>query len=493
MSRRFAPKPEPSDGQWTHDLHEYVQQDAPASNEHASGNGNAYPSAPPKSLPNGPRGSPPAKSFSSSALVGNVPVVVRLPGMAAPISYSAVPKKQHTRLPNHRPPLRRDKPVRISLPDQAPRYIFPSTERSFIFIPRAMRPNQALSRGRGRGGFYGGYSGYTGYGSRRGSVYGGSTYTPSIAMSRRSSLGRMSRDGMNSPAGSVYSRAPAGPVDLSKPVVRLPPRQLHNSSIGPSVRGSPAPSAYGQSHQPYPVQANPAFRETRYHPLPMHQPRPQKNISVADIETPSRFPYNPPAQQPEQPFHQQAAPLYQGQAYLSDNYQGHARHPSHPSATTGTPLSQIPERAIHAQPFQPQPYSYPQPPAYYTAPYPAGAVYYAMPNPADYSGYNQPAGPSVNAPTFIPGAPPVTYPVQQHQQMPAGDQSGQAGTVAHEANGMMYYYDSSQMYSGPAAGYDQASYGPPPSGGVMGMGGMMTPPGGYYYPQPQAPVYYAPQ
>jgi len=62
----------------------------------------------------------------------------------------------------------------------------------------------------------------------------------------------------------------------------------------------------------------------------------------------------------------------------------------------------------------------------------------------------------------------------------------QAGMVAHESNGMVYYYDPSQLAENnppfPHSGYPM----PPP---VVGMGGMMTPP--TYYPPPGA--YYPPQ
>jgi hypothetical protein len=65
-----------------------------------------------------------------------------------------------------------------------------------------------------------------------------------------------------------------------------------------------------------------------------------------------------------------------------------------------------------------------------------------------------------------------------------GEQYGQAGTVAHEANGTVYFYDTTHMY--PNASYPASAS----SGGVVGMGGMMTPPGAtYYYQQPQGMYY----
>ncbi|CEJ56850.1 hypothetical protein PMG11_05567 [Penicillium brasilianum] len=204
-------KPDASEGQWTHDLHETVAGENPAPKQ-VSTTAGSYPSI--QNVPTAPRSDPPNRSFSSTTLIGNVPVVVFLPGMTQPKSFPAVPKKQHTRLPQHRPPLRRDKPVRISLPGQPPRYIFPSIERSFIFIPRALRPNQQGYRGRGRGGGF--------YPGRRPSYY--NTYTPSVlSVSRRSSLGMsVSQDGYPSPAGSVYSRPAMVVPDVSKHVLWTP-------------------------------------------------------------------------------------------------------------------------------------------------------------------------------------------------------------------------------------------------------------------------------
>jgi hypothetical protein len=410
--------------------------------------------------------------------------------MVDAIPYSAVPKKQHTRLPQHRPPLRRDKPVRISLPGQAPRYIFPAVERSFIFIPRAQRPNQqAFQRGRGRGGFYG---------SRRTSAYGGSAYSPSVAMSRRSSFGRAaSREGVHSPAGSVLSRQVMPGAEGGKPVVRLPPSVRPPAITGPAPFPPPNASPntmfvpYNHPQQlPYPPPQDPAYRENRPAPIPMHQPRPQKTVSVADIESPAGLSFNPPQQQQEQPFHQQVPAPANGHGYVQGSQPfPHSRHPSHQSQVSGTPLSQIPERAIYAQPFQPYPFQ--QPSGFYPPNQPPGAVFYPMGNP-EYQNYNAPTGPVVSGPGYAPPGPQqAPYAMPAPASAPSTDQSG---TVAHESNGMVYYYDSSQLYAGnPAYSSSSMPVAPPPPGGVVGMGGMMTPPGsGYYYPQPQG-VYYPPQ
>ncbi|KAI5290142.1 hypothetical protein KEM54_002345 [Ascosphaera aggregata] len=126
---------------------------------------------------------PPSRKLSTTAVLGSVDITVFLPGMRQPITFHDRPQKQYTKLPDHRPPLRRDKPVRIMLPCQnqglrderihdagttsygGDRLIYPAADRSFIFIPRELRPNQKTSsnsfnrgnasgRGRGRGGGY---------------------------------------------------------------------------------------------------------------------------------------------------------------------------------------------------------------------------------------------------------------------------------------------------------------------------------------------------
>ncbi|KAF9887152.1 hypothetical protein FE257_010527 [Aspergillus nanangensis] len=450
-------KPVASEGVWTHDLHETVAGNEPPAVK-SSAASSTFLNNPPKPVPTAPRSSPPNRSFSSTTVIGNVPVVVSLPGMAQPVSFPAVMKKQHTRLPQHRPPLRRDKPVRVSLPQRGPQYIFPATERSFIFIPRALRPNQQAYRGRGRGGFHGG---------RRPSVYAGSTYTPSIALSRRSSLGKPpSQDGYHSPAGSVFSRQTMIPTDNGKPVVRLPPSRPPGGVVPPVPVGMP-PSTLPA---PLPQPPHTAYRESRPGPIPMHQPRPQKAVSVADIETPATFPFNPPQPQQEQPFHHQVP--------VSANNPGYGHEgPAHPPIT---PLSQIPERAILAQPFQP--YGFQQTQPYYPTAYPPGTIYY--PNSGtEFPPYNAAVGPGTSvapypsgqAPYMVSGAPSST------------EQPSQSGTVAHEAGGTVYFYDATQMYQNSSYGMPSA----PGAGGVVGMGGMMTPPGPpYYYPSPQGGVYF---
>jgi hypothetical protein len=241
--------------------------------------------------------------------------------------------------------------------------------------------------------------------------------------------------------------------------------------------------------QTYPLPQKPTFQENRpASALTMHQPRPQKNISVADIESPT-FTQGPQAF--HQAFHQQV-PLQMSNGL---SHETHSRQASYPSQhSTGTPLSQIPERAIHAAPFQPNTYGQQQP-FYNQQSYPV----------QPQQGYYYPPsnmGPSAGAPTFIPGQqgpppppPPGGFtPQMQHEQLAQGNPQGPVGNsnlVAQEVNGMVYYYDASQL---PPPVNNYPAYSAPPNypPNVMNMGGMMTPsPDGFYYAQ-QAPgmVYY---
>jgi hypothetical protein len=386
--------------------------------------------------------------------------------MKEPVIYSDVTVKRYTKLPNHRPPLRRDKPVRVSMPAHDVRYIFPHMDRSFIFIPRAMRPNQqGFGRGRGKGvGSYGGFS------SRRTSMYGGSMYSPSVAMSRRSSI---ARDGMASPAGSLMS---------GRPVVRLPPGSQHHYTGsgtpyhpgGISGAGTPA---FGIPQGPAAMGQNAAFRENWLPPnLHMHQPRPQKTISVTGIEYPAAT-YQAPISAEQQPFHHQVPPQMNGAQ--DPNAYTHSRQASYPNPppASGTPLSNIPERAIHAQPFQPYQTGYNQytgqPAFYYTSGNPAtgqftpGAVIAPMyvQNPQQ-GGYIMPTIAAAAPPTQQPGSAPIP------------------GFVPHEQNGMVYYIDPAQMYMQPE-GYTQGYPVPPVAN---------PPTEGYYYSQvPPGAMYYPPQ
>jgi len=215
----------------------------------------------------------------------------------------------------------------------------------------------------------------------------------------------------------------------------------------------------------------------------MHQPRPQKTISVTGIESPAGMSLHAPQQQDQQPFHNQLpqhmadpnAPTQPGPLETAPSqYYGQQPYMHQGGATTGTPLSNIPERAIHAQPFQPPiPTYYPQ--------YPNTGYYYPG---------QAPQYPAMSV--FVPPAQTQTgYAVPDNGSSAGPTASSDAlGTVAHESNGMVYYVDAAQYPQYP----QQENYLQPPSYAVSGMGGMMTPSpeGGYYYPQvPTGPVYYS--
>ena len=487
---------------WAHDMHEAVAEPVPSRptrhinhiNNEGIANGDGHiPTCPPSSTPIN-------RTLSTEKLLGNAQVRVYFPPLKTPIIFSGVPVKQYTKLPDHRPPLRRDKPVRISLPDHPPRYIFPAVDRSFIFIPRAMRPNQQRMRGKPRSGL-GSVSGF----SRRTSVFGGSyygsAYSPSIALSRRSSIApEMGRDFLVSPTGSAISRG-AFPLDASRPIVRLPPLARPEQSA-PIPFAAPASDAAGgmtdrspalgessindlPPPQTHPLPQKPTFQENRPSSIVMHQPRPQKTVSVENIESPtmqmtSSQPY-------QQAFHQQV-PVQVSNGFPHET---HARHPSYPSQhSTGTPLSQIPERAIHAAPFQPN--AYPQQ-GYYGQPYqmiqPQQGYYYP-------SGFGNNMGPSATAPAFVPGAQqsqPANFSQPGQGDGPSAQANGQApngqNLVAQEVNGMVYYYDATQMPT--VQGYQSFPGSQNFVPGVVGMGGMVTPsPDGFYYPQQAPPMMY---
>jgi hypothetical protein len=481
---------EPTDAPWTHDMHEAVLEDNRAPPQQPS---QAYSNmgASRQSLPQAPRGPAPNRALSTTKHIGNVQLRIFLPGMEQPVMMPAIAIHQYTRLPDHRPPLRRDKPVRISLPDTAPRYIFPAVERSFIFIPRAMRPNQQgfgsrSTRGRQGLGSIGGFS-------RRTSVYGGSVYgsayTPSIAMSRRSSLAHeIPRDSIISPMGSTLSRPPV-PIDTARPVVRLPPSmtQMQPPAV---VEGQQLqePAASPVVSHPYPLPQKPTFRENRPNSIPMQHPRPQKAVSVDNIESPAALQLNPP-QQYQHPFHHQVPAQANGHGYGHESHLNpHSRNTSY-QGSIGTPLSQIPERAIHAQPFQPN--AYQQQPGFYPQQYPM------MPQPQGYyyaQQYN--ATMAAPSPAFVPAPPQQSSYGQAAPADTATQQGQQAGLVAQEVNGMVYYYDATQI---PAVAAFPAytapqTYPMQQMGGVAIQHGMMTPsPEGFYYPQPAQAVVYYPQ
>lgn len=433
---------EPTDRPWAHDLHEGHEL-GPSS---APSQIQPVPGARTTRARNSPAAAPPNRSFSFTNVLGNVSVQISFPGMEQKKVVSNVVKKHHTLLPQHRPPLRRDKPVRVSIPDEPAKYIFPSTERSFIFIPRAMRPNQQnYHRGRGRGSFHG---------SRRPSIYG-SVYTPSIAMSRKSSIGASTmRDGIRSPADSVISRMGASSMDFARPIVRMP-SGVPTPSI--SRTGMPIVNVpMGVNVMPSNVPP-PAFYGSHSTAIPMHQPRPQKAVSVADIESPASFSFKAPQQQQDLPFHQQV-PINMAASHAEEGIP--PAQQNLPGMAGTTPLSQIPEGAVFAQGFQPYPVM--GGPGYFTTPYPNGLVYY--PGTGGNGPFSTPIiGPAM-APSFIPGS--QAHPIN-HMHAPGPGESGTGNNLmAHESNGMVYYYNPPAYTPDTQGGFQQY---PSATGNVMPM------------------------
>ncbi len=198
--------------------------------------------------------------------------------------------------------------------------------------------------------------------------------------------------------------------------------------------------------------------------LPMHQPRPQKNISVAHIESPT-VPQG--GQTFQQAFHQQV-PVQVGGGYQHD---GHSRRPSHSQRVSGTPLSHIPERSVHAAPFNAN--AYPQQGYYQGQPQPVQSNqqgYYYQGGYAGGSINGQASGYPSNAPSPIAG----NYAMHGQMEQQPSHARGAAGPnnfVAQEVNGMVYYFDHSQMQ-------------PPTTYSATSMGVMTPSPDTFYYPQP---------
>ncbi|KAF3940336.1 hypothetical protein ABW19_dt0201740 [Dactylella cylindrospora] len=524
----FASSPD-SGGAWKHDMHEEIvaaekEREKQRAQRQAEQKSVTQASQPPQVAPNaqqlpqqpqqpqsyankGMNNQPPNRFFDTTVNKGNVQIRVSLPGMNEPKAFDDFSVKVYTKLPYHRPPLRRDKPVRISLPEASPRYIYPAISRSFVFIPRAMRPGGS---GFTRGGIVGGGLGptprrgslagsYRG-GMQTGSVYGGtSTHAPSVAMSRRSSI---HQDHVR-PAISFGNIPAVNPSPSMRPVVRLPahaPVVAPVDAMPPQEFVAMQPMVPTDGSQLIPMDAG-AFApvteaqtldQKSIHPeaqvpLPMHQPKPQKTVSVENIETPATYNFantNYPT----------PGPYSDGIPTPGYYNQQHNRAPSYPSQPSSTPHSQIPDQAIHARPFQP---AYHTPGYFY--PVPPHAMYPPPMHPQPPMSH-QPQGPP---PPYVPS--PVAMPYGPQGQMPAGAPMAPPpgppmGTIAQESNGTVYYYDSSQIFQGTYPQYMAPVPMAPPTSAPQAenqIPGAIHANGMYYYTQvmpmpmvPQGPMYY---
>lgn len=472
---------------WKHDLHDTINEESsrPAAVHHVRDESARF-----LSKPNGPnqQGQQRVLSFSSTKLVGKVQIRVFLDGMKAPIAFSEVPWKHYIRLPDHRPPLRRDKPVRVSLPGHPQRYIFPAAERSFIFIPRQMRPNQ---QGFGRNAYQRSVGGY-GYSSRRTSMYGGSMYAASVAASRRSSFASVSRDNAFSPVGSY-----GGYMPPSRPNIRMPHgSQSHFSSTSPMGPLSGHQTPNGMQMHTFPLPQQPTYQGIPT--TTVHQPRPQKTISVTGIESPAALQQAPGAQD-AQPFQNQL-PAHMneqmGFGQPSSMYSPRQQFPYPQPPQSATPLSGIPEQAIHAPSFQPPMMGFGAPPPYY-APYgppPPQQYYY----PHGQGGYQPmpmyaPPPQSYMMSPPVPAMPPQQAPPQPPPSQPTESDSQQAaqapsGMVAHESNGMVFYLPASEAPQQPQGESYQPAESFVPSYAMPGLPPPTPAPETSYYYPPQVPM-----
>jgi hypothetical protein len=483
-----AQRPEKaSEMPWKHDLHEVINEETQAAAQNKLAQQQQYREdsarifAPRPVLPvHAPRQVPPTTlSFDCTIPMAKGQARVLLPGMKSAVMGSELSIKKYIRLPNHRPPLRRDKPVRVFIPNLGPRYIFPSMERSFIFIPRQMRPNQ---RGFGNSNYQRNTGGH-GYSSRRTSMYGGSIYSASIAPSRRSSIAR--------DTFSPVSFA-SGFGGQSRPVVRLPHNgQFMSNTTSPAGPLSGHQTPTGQVLHTYPLPQNvPTFNT----PLStVHQPRPQKQFSVTGIESPAALHQaRTPAIDEQQPFQNQLP------THLADQ-QAYTQHPqaqyypqqpqygySNQVNPAGTPLSGIPENSMNAQAYQQQAMYYPQYPGqqnmYYQPPMP---MY--MPQAQGY------LGPQQQAPAQ-PHHEPAQRPQSQHQAPQQQEDSAPSGMVAHESNGMVFYLPASEAQQQPTQEHYQPAESFVPSYAMPGLPPPTpAPDASYYYPMDMSQTMYYPQ
>jgi hypothetical protein len=466
---------------WKHDLHEVINEESQAAaaqnkmaQQHREDSARIF-ARPvlPAQAPRQPQ-QPATLSFDSTIPVAKGQARVLLPGMKSAVMGSELNIKKYIRLPNHRPPLRRDKPVRVFIPNLGPRYIFPSMDRSFIFIPRQMRPNQ---RGFGNNNYQQRNTGGHGYSSRRTSMYGGSIYSASIAASRRSSIAR--------DTFSPVSFA-SGFGGQSRPVVRLPHNgqfMSNNASPAGPLSGHQTPT--GQVLHTYPLPQNgPTFNT----PLStVHQPRPQKQFSVTGIESPAALHQaKTPAIDEQQPFQNQLPTHMAEQSAYHQHPQAHF-YPQQPQYgysnqinQAGTPLSGIPE----LQAFQQNAMYYPQYPTqqnmYYQPP-----MHMYMPQ---AQGYMPPQQQQQQH-----QAPPHDSAQSQHQQQVPPQQqqddpsaaAAPSGMVAHESNGMVFYLPASeaQQQSQSTQEHYQPAESFVPSYAMPGLPPPTpAPEGGYYYP-----------
>lgn len=483
-----APNPsqrpdKPSEMPWKHDLHEVINEETGTAAQNRPAGSQQFRDESARVFPRpafpsqAPRQAPPATlSFDSTIAVAKGQARVFLPGMKSASMGSELSIKKYVRLPNHRPPLRRDKPVRVYIPGLGPRYIFPSMERSFIFIPRQMRPNQ---RGFGNSNYQRNVGGY-GYSSRRTSMYGGSMYSASVAPSRRSSI---ARDNTFSPVSFA-----SGFAGQARPVVRLPHNaQFMSNATSPAGPLSGHQTPTGQVLHTYPLPQNvPTFNTPM---STVHQPRPQKQFSVTGIESPVALQQARTPSDEQQPFQNQLPTHVQEQPAYMHHPQAHfyPQQPhyafSHQSNQANTPLSGIPENAMNAQPFQ-------QSAMYYPPYQPQQQGMYYPPPMQMYAPQSQ----GYMAPPQQSQQPRESSQRPQSQHSQQQEDSAPSGMVAHESNGMVFYLPASEAQQQSSTEQYQPAESFVPSYAMPGLPPPTpAPEAAYYYPMDMTQPMYYPQ
>jgi len=246
---------------------------------------------------------------------------------------------------------------------------------------------------------------------------------------------------------------------LNHPVVRLP-RSDEPSSLASST-GSLTATA-----PPYVVSLpqTPAF-EQYMQAATMYQPTPHKSIAVNEIDSAAVRDYH---ERPLHPFENQvSANIYQNTSASLNPMVGTQQYATYSTNSTVLPSSaHIPDRAIHAQPFQPLHQTAYAGPMY--GQYPSTNFYYPS-----------------NIPYFVPET------TMAHN---TNTSAINPTTLAHESNGMVYYVDPSQMQDFvPGAFLNRGSFIPQSNYNNIDATMPSQNRGDWYYPELSSNSMYYPQ
>lgn len=440
---------------WTHDLHDSVSKIASGSKAAKPLLGRHGPTS--SNNTENPAASVDdtlSKTFSTTLILGQVPVIISLPEMRETRVVQNVKRQKHTILPHHRPPLRRDKPIRVFLPGQQPRYVSPTNERSFIFLSRTFRSHRdGIQDGARRNNFHLSHRRYRGIG-------GGNTSSLEVS-------------GKLSVADEVPSEK-IGPsaAEPGESVARFSssvPATVLSMSVNSNLRHDDAElsnfaaSIEHDNNEPESIAERSA----------MDQARPNVSIPVSDLDSAEKLQPNlpmpsPALQQQQQPFHQQMPPLVNRPAQSEDDsplYDHNRVHElSQMAHDNSVPAPRMSKEAIYAQPFQPA-HLPAVPQAYMPFSQAPGNTFYAGTEhyfPMYYPGYDfasvppmfpshVPPPPEVAIPPALPIS--VAYPTPAQPTTSLSEHSANRGTIAHESNGMVYYLNPSATISKPVDSY----------------------------------------